>query len=211
MTKTNAAADSKTMAETLKLLASLRDAGRMFIALAPPFSVTIEVDRASMRDALANNDLSEPDFQREVTQAGNMLLHILNGTQDDYAQAAEDDNAKRQHANRVEDVRAILHDPDLQQRYDAKRASIDPVFTSIDWDVKVKHYDTKDTHFPPYACATLLLSYQNGFDDSPLAVLSGGTFRKLAIDLSRDEIMYLIQSLNALQYRLEEIETASPL
>ena len=105
----------------------------------------------------------------------------------------------------IENVRDRLYDSHLQQRYDLKKSSKAPSFTSIDWDIKIKHFDAKLSDFKPFPYATCRLSYQREFDQSPLT-LFGRAFDAVQINLSVDEIDYLSRVLATIRERLISLE-----
>ena len=167
--------------EILAILEQWKSNGELFVSLSPPFSVTLEVDRTIMRDALGQSGLTESEFRECSTEIGFILLNILNGTEDRYLEGGLSNSPEEIHRTQrkayVQDVKSSLYDDYLQGRYDLKRSSKAPSFNGIDWDIKVKQYDANFDEFRPFAYATLRLSFQRDFEDSAFSVLGGQGLR----------------------------------
>ena len=200
------------------MLEEWQSAGQLFISLSPPFSVTLEVDRAVMRDALASSELTEQEFRAASNEVGIILLNVLNRTEERYIQVASAEEStevsdltthttpEEREANVKEVKSSRLYDDYLQSRYDLKRSSKAPSFNGVDWDVKVKHYDANFDEFRPFPYTTLRLSFQRDFEDSAFAILGGRTFDSVQINFSKDEVDYLIRILSRARERLVALE-----
>lgn len=202
--------------ETLAVLEQWKAGGQLFISLSPPFAVRLEVDRAVMRDTLTGSALSEDEFRTASNEAGLILLHVLNGTEEGYVSgfgmegddiASSDPRSSQERRQAyVNDVKAGLYDGYLQRRYDLKRSSKAPSFNGVDWDVKVKRFDANFDQFQAFPYATLRLSFQRDFDDSPFAILGGRTFDSVQINFSKDEVDHLIRVLSRTREHLVALE-----
>ena len=118
------------MTESLAVLEQWKADSQLFISLAPPFTATLEVDRAVMRDTLARSTLSLDEFKAASDEIGLILLNVLNGTEDRYVLGpgggdaeGPDPDAQEQRGAYVEEVKARLYDGYLQRRYDLKKSS----------------------------------------------------------------------------------------
>ena len=190
--------------------------GQLFISLAPPFTVTLEVDRVVMGKTLTQPTLTPEQFSAASDEIGLILLNVLNRTEDRYIYGPgrrdsdevdpETQAAQKQRKARVEEVRSRLYDAYLQRRYDLKKSSKAPSFNGVDWDVKVKRFDANFDDFQPFPYATLRLSFQRDFEDSAFAILGGRTFDSVQINFSRDEIDHLIRVLSRTRERLATLE-----
>ena len=204
------------IAETLAVLEQWKADSQLFISLSPPFSATLEVDRAVMRDTLAGSALSEHEFRTASNEIGVILLNILNGTEEQYVRGfgtedvdVVDSGTRRSPEQRkanVSEVRSGLYDVYLQRRYDLKRSSKAPSFNGVDWDAKVKRFDSNFDDFQAFPYVTLRLSFQREFDDSPLVILGGRTFDSVQINFSKDEVDHLIRVLSRTRERLVALE-----
>ncbi|MFN0147991.1 MAG: hypothetical protein ACKVT1_15920 [Dehalococcoidia bacterium] len=202
---------------TLGVLSHLCSKGDAFIALAPPFSVTIEVERSTLGPHLAERNLSERDFGHASTFIGSMLLAILEDQVDRFVAAHEDepdsdalgpedavvdlDLLRRQ----AEAVRTSLWTDHLQKRYDLKKSSKAPSFSGIDWDIKVKIADAKADKLRSFPYATCRISFQREYDYSVFAVLAR-PFDSIQINFSVDEVAYLARVFGAIRQQLESAE-----
>ena len=202
--------------ETLAVLEYWKGDSQLFISLSPPFGVTLEVDRTVMGDTLTRSALSEHEFRTASSEVGEILLNILNGTEERYVRGSGrknvdilDSGSHTSQEQREADVKAVkspLYDDYLQRRYDLKKSSKAPSFNGIDWDVKVKRFDSNFDDFQPFPYATLRLSFQRSFEDSALAILGGRTFDSVQINFSKDEVDHLIRVLSRTRERLVALE-----
>ena len=205
------------LTEALAVLGQWRSDSQLFISLSPPFSVTLEVDRTVMRDTLERSAMTEQEFRAASNEVGLILLNVLNRTEERYiqtrgAEEASDVSSLATHTTpsereaNVREVKARLYDDYLQGRYDLKKSSKAPSFKSVDWDVKVKHYDANFDEFRPFPYTTLRLSFQRDFEDSAFAILGGRTFDSVQVNFSKDELDYLIRVLSRARERLVSLE-----
>lgn len=202
--------------ETLTVLERWKAGSQLFISLSPPFAVRFEVDRSVMRDALSQSHLSEDEFRTASNEVGLILLHVLNGTEERYVSGFETEDvdetgadtgaSQEQRRAYVAEVKSRIYDDYLQRRYDLKRSSKAPSFNGVDWDVKVKRFDANFDDFQAFPYATLRLSFQRDFDDSPFAILGGRTFDSVQINFSKDEVDHLIRVPSRTRERLVELE-----
>ena len=108
--------------------------------------------------------------------------------------------------DRIRKVTTRLHDDHLQHRYNLKKSSKAPSFAGVDWDIKVKHFDANVESLVPFPYATFRLSFQKEFEDTPFAFFGGRIFDSVQVNLSVDEIDYLIRALHRAKERLEALE-----
>lgn len=204
-----------TIPEALTVLVGLKGRGELFIALTPPFLVSLEIDRTVLRHDLSELGVDEREFRRAANQIGIILLNLLNNTLslDDENQVAQQlgnapsDSETAPHI--LSDVQAVqthLMDPTLQRRYDLKRSSKAPSFSQVDWDIKVKYHDASLDPFEPFPYATFRISFQRDFEDSAFAVLGGRTFDSVQVNFSKDEIDYVVKVFAAARERLADLE-----
>ena len=202
--------------ETLAVLEQWKADSQLFISLTPPFTVTLEVDRAVMGNALEQSELSPEEFRAASDEIGLILLNVLNGTEGHYTlgpgggdadeSGSDTQAAQKQRIAYVEEVKSRLYDSYLQRRYDLKKSSKAPSFNGVDWDVKVKRFDANVDDFQPFPYATLRLSFQRDFEDSAFAILGGRTFDSVQINFSKDEVDHLIRVLSRTRERLAALE-----
>ena len=202
--------------EALAILEQWKADSQLFISLSPPFVVTLEVDRAVMRNTLTRSALSEHEFRTASNEVGVILLNVLNGTEERYVRGsgmeAGDLSDSDTHASQeqreadVKEVRSRLYDDYLQRRYDLKKSSKAPSFNGVDWDVKVKRFDANFDEFQPFPYATLRLSFQREFEDSVFVILGGRTFDSVQINFTKDEVDHLIRVLSRTRERLVALE-----
>ena len=198
---------------TLAVLAGLKERRQLFVALTPPFAVSLEIDREVLREALVLPDDSEAEFRRFADEIGHMLFAILSGSGDwfvehrveDMEEAAEE---RRRLNTSIDEVRSALYDDHLQRRYDLKRSSKAPSFTSVDWDIKVKRFDANLEDFAPFPYATFRISFQKDFGDSPLLFIGGRAMDSVQINFSIDEIDHFRRVLMRARERLETLESS---
>ena len=199
---------------TLDLLADLKERRQLFVSLTPPFAASFEIDREILREALAVRGDSEEDFRRFADEIVNMLSAILAGAADRYVEhrldATDDEESgvtDRGHIETmVNQVKICLYDEHLQRRYDLKRSSKAPSFTSVDWDIKTKHFDANLESFAPFPYATFRISFQKDFGDSPLMFFGGRALDSVQINFSIDEIDHLREVLLRVREHLQTLE-----
>ena len=199
---------------TLTLLRELKEQRQLFVSLTPPFAASIEIDREILREALVLPSDSENEFRRFADEIGSMLFALLAGADDRYVDhrmemAGDEDGdvADRQSLETmVSQVKQSLYDDHLQRRYDLKRSSKAPSFTSVDWDIKTKHFDANLDSFAPFPYATFRISFQKDFGDSPLMFLGGRALDSVQINFSIDEIDHLREVLLRVRERLQTLE-----
>ena len=199
---------------TLALLADLKERRQLFVSLTPPFAASLEIDREILREALVRPGDSEDEFRRFADEIGNMLFAHLARAVDRYVEhrleMAEDEDGGMAGRQRLEtmvsQVKQSLYDDHLQRRYDLKRSSKAPSFTSVDWDIKTKHFDANLESFVPFPYATFRISFQKDFGDSPLMFLGGRAMDSVQINFSIDEIDHLRGVLLRVRERLQTLE-----
>lgn len=213
----NSHGEEGTTRFVLSVLVELKQEGNLFIALTPPFSVSLEIDRTVLRSTLSAHELDEGQFNDAADEIKVILVNLLNSrareTQEVVQQIArqlgispEEDAEFSRIAADTQAVRDQLCDNTLQRRYDLKRSSKAPSFNHVDWDIKKKYYDANLDSFSPFPYATFRISFQRDFDDSPFAVLGGRTFDSVQVNFSKDEIEHLARVLLTVKERLEQLE-----
>jgi hypothetical protein len=199
---------------TLALLVDLKERQQLFVSLTPPFAASLEIDREILREALIPPGDSEDEFRRFADEIGNILFATLAGEVDRYMEhrleVAEDESGNVIDRGRLEimfsRVKESLYDDRLQRRYDLKRSSKAPSFTSVDWDIKTKHFDANMELFAPFPYATFRISFQKDFGDSPLMFFGGRALDSVQINFSMDEIDHLRRVLLRVRERLQTLE-----
>ena len=106
---------------------------------------------------------------------------------------------------RVKEVEHQLYDERLRRRYALKKTSKAPAFAAIEWDIKTKIADGTMPELERFPYATCRISYQKDFDNTPWSVL-GNPFESTQINLTIDEVRYVIRVLQTIQNRLESAE-----
>jgi hypothetical protein len=184
----------------------------LFLAMSPPFAVRFEVEQTAIDRELAELRLSEEDFRREARVIGNMLLAILSHEDDAYIEHMakehdhpDDPSYREELVTRVSAVRDAFATDHVVKRFEVKRYSKAPSFASVDWDVKLKVADANLTDWSKFPYATVRLTYQREFDDTPYAFL-GKPFDALQINFSVDEVAHLIRVFLQIQTALERTE-----
>lgn len=207
--------------KTLAMLSDLKERRELFIALTPPFFTAFEIDREVLKGALEQYEVADGDFKRETHQISRVLFSILNDEVEPYVahsieiesdqeDSSVDANALRdRYESLVSKVRDKLLDDRLQQRYDLKKSSKAPGFTSVDWDIKIKHFDAHLDSFIPLPYATFRIAFQKDFSDSPLMFLGGRAMDSVQMNFTIDEIEHLQRVLSRAQQRLKDLEEQS--
>ena len=202
--------------KTLAMLSDLKDRSELFIALTPPFFTAFEIDREILKEALVEHSIAEAEFRREAANVGRILVSILNDDVEPYiayfvenslgSSDSDADALQDQGRSLVAQVCDKLMDDRLQQRYDLKKSSKAPGFTSVDWDVKVKHFDAHLDSLIRLPYATFRIAFQKDFADSPLLFFGGQAMDSVQMNFTVDEIDYLQRVLFTAQRRLRELE-----
>ena len=203
---------------TLAMLSDLKGRSELFIALTPPFFTTFEIDREILKGALEQHNITEAKFQREALDVSRALFSILANEVEAYiAHSVETsgdnenddgdaDTLRDRYETLVSEVKDKLVDDRLQQRYDLKKSSKAPGFTSVDWDIKIKHFDAHLDSFIPLPYATFRVTFQKDFGDSPLLFFGGRAMDSVQMNFTVDEIEHLQRVLSTAQRRLRELE-----
>ena len=196
----------------LEMLVELRDKGELFIALTPPFGASLDIDRDVLAGFLQEKQTEEVAFRRTAHRVGRILGAILSDREDAFiSDELEDEDPSRDTPAREElrvDIRKVrehLYDQHLQRRYDLKRSSKAPSFTDIDWDIKIKRFDSQLGEFAPFPYATCRLSFQREFDHSARSFF-GRAFDSVQVNFSIDEIDHLSRVLAKIKTQLTALE-----
>jgi hypothetical protein len=119
---------------------------------------------------------------------------------------AADEAVRTEAENELQQVAAILVDDDLRNRYKLKATSKAPIFTDLEWDIKVKIDDSslggEECHLP---YATLKFVYQREFGATayaPLSMQMAKAFEAVSINVTADDLEYLEQYVSLLRQRL---------
>lgn len=202
--------------KTLAMLSDLQDRSELFIALTPPFFTTFEIDRETLKETLAQHGIAEAEFRRESANVGRALISILDDDVESYIEycvensvassGSDADSLRDSCLSLVGQVKDKLMGDRLQQRYDLKKSSKAPGFTSVDWDVKIKHFDAHLDSLIPLPYATFRVAFQKDFGDSPLLFFGGRAMDSVQMNFTVDEIEYLQRVLSTAQRRLKELE-----
>ena len=141
-----------------------------------------------------------------------MLRGLLEGIVEEYVEYRLGDLDGQERSDkeaalhkRVEEVEHQLYDDRLRRRYALKKTSKAPAFAAIEWDIKTKIADGTMPELERFPYATCRIAYQRGFDNTPWSVL-GNPFESTQINLTIDEVRYVIRVLQTIQNRLESAE-----
>ena len=202
--------------KTLAMLSDLKNRSELFIALTPPFFTTFEIDREILKEALEQHGIMEAEFKREAFDVNRALFSILSDDVEPYIAYSVENSAgnenedagvlRNEYESLVSEVKDKLVDDRLQQRYDLKKSSKAPGFTSVDWDIKIKHFDAHLDSLIPLPYATFRIAFQKDFGDSPLLFLGGRAMDSVQMNFTVDEIEHLQRVLSTAQRRLRELE-----
>ena len=201
--------------QALQVLTELKAKSELFVSLTPPFYTAFDIDQMVLAATLERYGYQEDEFKREAAQVGMALFAVLSKETESYlANAAalqNDDEAglaevRSRHESMLAAVRESLADDRLQQRYDLKKSSKAPGFTSVDWDVKIKHFDANQDWFVPLPYATIRVVFQKDFGESPMLFFSGRAMDSVQMNFTADEIEYLQRVLTQIQRKLEDLD-----
>ena len=197
--------DAADFDATLRILKELYDSDRLFITLLPPFTVVFEFDPAEVKPLLGQ--MTAPLFDDISNDIGVLLMAILDDVEEFVQRRlARDKNLDETELRRqIAATRLALWSAALQNRYHLKISSKAPAFAGIDWDIKVKVEDAS-LHSIDLPYTTCKIRLQREFDNSPFTVISGRVFDAVQINLTLDEVSYLIRVLTTVQRRLAELE-----
>lgn len=200
--------------KVLQILDRLIRRGEVYIALDPPFSATFEISRGILLHELEEASLAEERFQRESRRIASMLLALLAEEESDYiASRIRSEELKGEKASKRREVlkeqmskaRERLLTEHLKRRYNLKLSSKAPVFSGIDWDIKIKTGDARleNIRFP---YATCRIKFQREFEESAFIILGGRAFDSMQINFCIDDIDYLIKTLGIIREYLAHAE-----
>jgi len=195
--------------------------GSIFVQISFPryLDVSLLVERGSLERAAASSgvDLEQVESTLEW-EIPTMIMAALDEDEEAYIEfrvgrfKEEEEDAT---AERVEEERELqrgqlglvkerLVTDDLMARYRFKRDAKTPVLMAVDWEVKVKHFDSRAESELVSPYASLQLIYQRG--PRGLRVFPEvGAVGSIEVDCTRDEIEYLIRALRKARTRLVEI------
>lgn len=201
--------------KVVQILENLVRQGEVYISLNPPFNVTFEISRSVLLRELERAPLDEENFQRQSREISAMLLAIIADKENTYIDSVIEESEELE-GKKADEIRAALKEQiskvkqslfsrRLKDRYDLKRSSKTPVFSGIDWDIKVK---TRDAHLRdvklPYA--TCRIKFQREFEESPFIFFGGKPFDSVQVNFSVDDIDYLIKTLSIIKEYLAQAE-----
>ncbi len=206
--------DQTSFDQALALIADLNRAGRVFLAFKPPFGATFEINKDVLSRAVADAGVTQDDFKRASSEIGEMILVTLQEAKEAFLRHETEDITD---AQKREDTRATLErrlesagaliDDNVARRYRLKVSSKAPAFASLDWDLKIKTFDAKLGELRlPYA--TVKISFQRHFELEPETLLSRNLFDSVQINMTRDEVEYLIREFELIRSKLNELEEA---
>ena len=183
--------------------------GEAFVSLAPPYENQIAfVDSKQIATRLAKDDIAPAAFNAILRRINQLLQHILGEHEDDEIPTRppfhKDDPELLKAQLGV--VRQSLYSERLQNRYDLKRSSKAPAFTSIDWDVKIKIDDAEFAiERTPYA--TIKIRYQRDFGGDSFSIFGGRTFDSTQLNFTSEEVEFVIRVLKRLSATLRSVES----
>ena len=200
--------------KAIEIIDSLNRRGEIYISINPPFEAAFEVSRKTLLRELEEASLAEGDFQRQLRRISSMLLAVLAEEESEYIDSRiETEELKDEEASerrgvlqeQISKVKESLLTERLKSRYDLKRSSKAPVFSGIDWDIKIKTGDARleNIRFP---YATCRIKFQREFEESPFIIFGGRVFDSMQINFSLDDIDYLIKTLSIIKEYLAKAE-----
>lgn len=204
-----------TFEKTIEILDRLIKRGEVYIALNPPFDASFEISKGILRHELEEASLGERDFRRQSSRVSSMLLAILSGEEDDYINSViqrleklkgkEASKRREELEEQISKVKEGLLTDHLKGRYNLKRSSKAPVFSGLDWDIKIKTEDAQleNIRFP---YATCRIKFQREFEESPLVIFGSRIFDSVQINFCVDDIDYLIKTLRTIRDNLAQTE-----
>lgn len=196
----------------LEMLVELNRKNDCFILLTPPFSAAIEVRRPDALDALNDHGISKSERDNAIRDITDLVIANLREQVEEFIEHKVDENEKdttEEWRNRSNAVTSSLVDDRLRKRYLMKRLSKAPAFVDIEWDVKIKLDDAGDSDFKPFPYATVKLKFQREFGDGPWFFLGSNSLDSVQVNFSRDELDYLIHSLQLSSDALKRAEEES--
>lgn len=188
----------------------------MFLAFRPPFGATFEINKGVLSAALADAGVTEDAFRRASSEIGEMILTTLQEAKEaflrheteDIADPQEREDKKATLERRLEST-GVLIDDTVERRYRLKMTSKAPAFASIDWDLKIKTFDGKVGELRlPYA--TVKISFQRHFELEPETLFSRNLFDSVQINMTSDEVEYLVREFELIRSKLNELEEDRP-
>jgi len=200
--------------KVIQILDRLIRRGEVYISLDPPFGASFEISRGILLHELEEASLGEKDFQRQSRRISSMLLVVLAEEESNYiASRIRSEELKGEKASerrevlkeQMSKVRERLLTEHLKSRHNLKLSSKAPVFSGIDWDIKIKTADARLERIRfPYA--TCRIKFQREFEESPFILLGGRAFDSMQINFCIDDIDYLIKTFHTIRERLAQTE-----
>ncbi len=220
--------DQKQFATLLSEVRLLLDRNEAYLALTPPFAARLVIDEAVLAEMAAKLEVDEKILQQQVQEVSLMILGVLMEQQDSMAsylvsrvhdrdvvsverppeQRQESEAKAKLFRTRMKSIAEVVVDKHLRNRFRLKVASKAPSFSGISWDVKVKVLDDADKEFSagrvPYT--TIRVEYQKQFSEDSTFVLGPDVFDAVQINLTRDDVEFLVRTLRRLSDSLAEFE-----
>lgn len=195
-------------AQYVSALKTAIDAGEAFLLLLPPYSLQLAfVDQHTTKARFIESGFKDGDTGDLADRVTALLLGLLSGTDPETIknQPVFANDAVETVTQDIKVVRQTLYTERLQRRYDLKRSSKAPAFSSVDWDVKIKVQDAQvKTDKTPYA--TVRLKYQRDFGGDMYAIFGGRTFDSVQVNFAAEEIDYLIKVLQRIGGALNSLD-----
>lgn len=193
----------------LRALVEISAMNGCFILFAPPFAVAIEVRDPKALDSLEEQGVTKAERDNAIREISDLVVANLRGGVEEFIEhksTEENAGTAEEWRSRSDAVSESLVDDRLRRRYLLKRLSKAPAFTDIDWDIKVKVSDASEVNLQPFPYATVKLKFQREFGEDVVAWLSGRQVESVQVNFSRDELDYLIHSLELAKEALHKAE-----
>lgn len=178
--------------------------------------IVLEIEEETLDTELKAISVEEKDFHDIVDdEITPMMLACMEDSQDSFIKAKinalkeedyDQDRIAKEESLLREKIRLVderLVDQNLRDRLLFKRSAKAPVFTGLEWDIKVKHFDSRKEPLYPVPYATCQIKYQKGVPRSPLALFfEAAPSEAIEIDFTLDEIEHMIKGLGIVKDKL---------
>lgn len=207
--------------EIVRLIRQLIEEGSIFVRMSfmRYRDITLLVERGSLQRAAESSGVDVEQVESLLEwEIPTMMLAALDEDEEAYIEfrigrlkeKEEDVTEERVKEERewqsgqLRLVKERLVTDELVARYRFKKDAKTPAFTAMDWEVKVKHFDSRAESELALPYATLQLTYEHGPRGLGVFPEVGG-LESVEVDCTPDEIEYLIRVLGKARARLKEI------
>jgi hypothetical protein len=178
--------------------------------------IVLEIEEEALGPELKAKSIEEKDFRDIVDEISPMMLACMEDRQDSFIEGKTDALRSEEDydADRIAEEEVLLRekmmlvderlvDQNLKDWLLFKRSAKTPVFSGLEWDIKVKHFDSKKQPVSPLPYATCQIKYQKGFPRSPIALLfEASPADAIEIDFTLDDIEHMIKRLGVVKDKL---------